>query len=192
MLQDYQRQHYESVLKVIDVIPPGIVLPVTDIKSNKFKEAINDRALRARAKNRNKKDLLAYHILYRLCGTLNSIYLLFLQAGIRFTRASFPGAPWLCTVSVQERGQGWWAQLQPLGCCWSSSSTAESSFPGGQVGWVRLGVCGTLWSAELLLCCLVPTLGRILSPSFCCCVCTQGVRGNPLPNDFKSFLYVQK
>lgn len=48
MLQYYQTQHYESVLKVIDVIPPGIVLPVTDIKSNKFKEAINDRALRAR------------------------------------------------------------------------------------------------------------------------------------------------
>lgn len=90
MLQDYQRQHYESVLKVIDVIPPGIVLPATDIKSNKFKEAINDRTLGARAKNRNKKDLLAYHVLYRLCGTLNSIYLLFLQTGIRLT-SSFPG-----------------------------------------------------------------------------------------------------
>lgn len=102
MLQYYQTQHYESVLKVIDVIPPGIVLPVTDIKSNKFKEAINDRALRARAKNRNRKDLLAYHILYRLCGTLNSIYLLFLQAGIELTRASFPGAPALCLCRCGE------------------------------------------------------------------------------------------
>lgn len=54
MLQDYQSHHYESVLKVIDVLPLGIVLPVTDIKSNKFKEAINDRALRARAKSKNK------------------------------------------------------------------------------------------------------------------------------------------
>lgn len=112
MLQDYQRQHYESVLKVIDVIPRGIVLPVTDIKSNKFKEAINDRALGARAKNRNKKDLLAYHVLYRLHGTLNSIYLLFLQAGIRLTCASFPGtwsccASALCLCRCRERAQGW-------------------------------------------------------------------------------------
>lgn len=91
MLQDYQSHHYESVLKVIDVLPLGIVLPVTDIKSNKFKEAINDRALRARAKSKNKKDALAYHVPYRLRGTLNSVSLLFLQAGIKVTLASFPG-----------------------------------------------------------------------------------------------------
>lgn len=111
VLQDYQRQHYESVLKVIDVIPLGIVLPVTDIKSNKFIEAMNNRGLRARAKNKNKKDLLAYHVLYRLHGTLNSIYLLFLQAGIRLTHVSFPGtcSPMSlhCLCRCRERAQGW-------------------------------------------------------------------------------------
>ena len=107
-MQDYQSQHYESVLKVIDVLPPGIVLPVTDIKSNKFKEAINDRALGVRAKTKNKKDLLAYCVPYRLRGTLSSVYLLFLQAGIKVVLASFPGA-WspvslhlLCCADIWE------------------------------------------------------------------------------------------
>lgn len=69
MLQDYQSQHYESVLNIIDVCPPGIVLPVTDIKSNKAKKPVNDKDLRARPKNENKKDSLAYHVPYRLYGT---------------------------------------------------------------------------------------------------------------------------
>lgn len=144
MLQDYQRQHYESVLKVIDVIPPGIVLPVTDIKSNKFKEAINDRALRARAKNRNKKHLLAYHILYRLHGTLNSIYLLFLQAGIRFTHASFPGtwSPMALHCVCAAVGKGLVSTAPAPGMLpelLSPSSTAESSLPCGMCG------AGSLW-----------------------------------------------
>lgn len=105
MLQDYQSQHYESVLKVIDVLPLGIVLPVTDIKSNKFKEAINDKALGARAKSENKKDLLAYHIPYKLHGTLNSISLLFLQAGSKVALASFAGT---CSPSLHTCcADGW-------------------------------------------------------------------------------------
>lgn len=157
VLQDYQRQHYESVLKVIDVIPAGIVLPVTDIKSNKFKEAINDRALRARAKNRNKKDLLAYHILYRLRGTLNSIYLLFLQAGIRFTRASFPGtwSPLPCACAGVGKGV---RAGEHSSSPWDAAGAAvtfqhcRESLPGGMCGAGRLGHPVKCWAAALLPC----------------------------------------
>lgn len=59
------------------------------------------------------------------------------------------------------------------------------------VGCVGLGVSGTLGSAELL------QMGQTLDhPESIVLllwgVYTQGVRGNPLPSGFKSFLYVQK
>ena len=122
MLQDYQSKHYESVLKVTGVFPPGIVLPVTDTKSNKLREAINDKALGARAKSKNKEDWLVFHVPYRLRGTLNSVCLLFLQAGIKVMLASFPGT-WspvslrlLCGYMC--RGRSWGALSPGRGTEW--------------------------------------------------------------------------
>lgn len=60
-------------------------------KVNKFKEPINDKDLRARAKSKNKTDSLAYHVPYRLREALSSIYLLLLQAGAKVTFVPFPG-----------------------------------------------------------------------------------------------------